>query len=53
MASNPGFYKGEKKKPKKDKLGSLARKVETNTSWSSAPTFTLPKIAPKGKGKNE
>jgi len=52
MANNGGFYKGEKKKQKKDKLEDLAKKGEVGNSWT-APTFTLPTIAPKGKDKNE
>lgn len=36
MGSYGGFYKGEKKKPKKDKM---AKK-----SFGDAPTFTMPKI---------
>ncbi len=38
-----GFFKGEKKKPKKDK-GSKSLSVST------APTFTMPKMIEKKKG---
>ena len=48
MANYGGFYKGDKKKPKKDKLEGLAKKVEGMES-----SFTLPEILPKGKQKNE
>lgn len=49
MANFGGFYKGDKKKPKKGQLDNLAKKVQ----FSTQPTFTLPEILPKGKIKNE
>ncbi len=45
MGSFGGFYKGEKKKPKKDKDGK-------SVAISSAPVFSLPKIIEK-KRKEE
>jgi hypothetical protein len=42
--SGSGFFKGEKKKPKKDKQGKAI-------SISSAPTFTLPKVIIKKKNE--
>ncbi len=36
-----GFFKGEKKKPKKD------GKNKQSSSISTAPTFTLPKVMEK------
>lgn len=45
MGSFGGFYKGEKKKPKKDK-------DERAVSISTAPVFTLPKKIEK-KRKEE
>jgi len=36
-----GFFKGEKKKPKKD------NKNRQTSSISTAPTFTLPKVVEK------
>ncbi|GEM_PF-1027562 len=52
MANYGGFYKGDKKKPKKGQLENLASKVE-GQSGLGAPVFTLPEILPKGKNKNE
>ena len=51
MANYGGFYKGDKKKQKKDKLENLARKSQGPDSFGSP--FTLPEILPKGKNKNE
>jgi hypothetical protein len=42
MASFGGFYKGEKKKKKKDIKGN-------NQSFSDKPVFSLPKIVEKKK----
>ncbi|MCL6096101.1 MAG: hypothetical protein M1444_00245 [Patescibacteria group bacterium] len=42
MGSFGGFYKGEKKKPKKDKTG---KDIVT----SSAPSFQMPEIVSKKK----
>ena len=47
MANYGGFYKGDKKKPKKNQLESLAKKAEDQS------VFTMPEIIPKGKNKNE
>lgn len=47
MANYGGFYKGDKKKRKKDQLENLAKKAE------APQTFTPPVIIPKGKQKNE
>lgn len=47
MANYGGFYKGDKKKPKKEKFEDLAKKAMSTT------TFTLPEILPKGKAKHE
>ncbi|MBI2036222.1 hypothetical protein HYT17_01155 [Candidatus Microgenomates bacterium] len=52
MANYGGFYKGDKKKPKKERLANLAAKVEGQGEFG-APVFSLPKIIPKGKNKNE
>lgn len=52
MANYGGFYKGDKKKPKKKELESLAQKAEDQPSWSAGSTFTLPEIIPKGKSKD-
>jgi hypothetical protein len=41
MGSFGGFYKGEKKKPKKDKEG--------KNVFSNAPTFSMPEIISKKK----
>ncbi len=41
MAKFGGFYKGEKKKKKKD--------GEKNVSFSSAPTYVMPEIITKKK----
>ena len=46
MANYGGFYKGDKKKPKKQELEHLAKKAE------SQAVLTLPEIIPKGKSKN-
>lgn len=43
MAQGSGFFKGEKKKKKKG---------DGKSSFSVAPVFTPPSVAPKGKGKN-
>lgn len=40
--SGSGFFKGEKKKQKKGKDNKQA-------SYSTAPTFTMPTVIPKGK----
>ena len=48
MANYGGFYKGDKKKPKKEVFERKALKIESNQ-----PSFTLPEIIPKGKTKNE
>lgn len=40
-----GFYKGEKKKPKKGK--------EAKSTSSGAPVFTLPEIVSRKKRPNE
>ena len=45
MASGSGFYKGEKKKPKKAKDS----KIGMPNFGPAAPTFTLPKVIPKKK----
>ena len=47
MPNHGGFFKGDKKKPKKNKLENIANKIQ------SQPTFVLPEILPKGKGKSE
>ena len=53
VANYGGFYKGDKKKPKKETLEKKASKVEsTSPSWGS-PTFSLPQVLPKGKNKEE
>lgn len=44
MADKGGFFKGEKKKKKKG---------EEKSSFSVAPTFTLPKVIAKGKKAKE
>lgn len=44
MGSFGGYYKGEKKKAKKDKQ-------QKGTSFSDAPTFVMPEIIKK-KDKN-
>lgn len=44
MAKNDGFFKGEKKKPKKGK-----DKAISGFSQSSAPTFTMPEVISKKK----
>ena len=41
MGSFGGFYKGEKKKPKKDKA--------SKGTYGEAPTFTMPEIIIKKK----
>lgn len=46
MANYGGFYKGDKKKPKKDKIENLAKKAE------DVSMFTPPVILPKGKSKD-
>lgn len=46
MANYGGFYKGDKKKPKKNQVEHLAKKAE------SQPVMTLPEILPKGKSKD-
>lgn len=51
MANYGGFYKGDKKKQKKDKLENLAKKSQPSDTFGSA--FTLPEILPKGKNRNE
>ena len=38
--SGSGFFKGEKKKPKKDK----GKNNQQQVSISTAPTFSLPKV---------
>ncbi len=45
MGSFGGFYKGEKKKAKKEKEG--------KGSYSTAPVFTLPKLIEKKKKNYE
>lgn len=40
-----GFFKGEKKKPKKD------QKNKQSQSISTAPTFTLPKVLEKKRNE--
>lgn len=45
MANYGGFYKGDKKKPKKDKLEDLAKKAQDTS------VFMPPTIIPKGKDK--
>ena len=45
MGSFGGFYKGEKKKSKKQTKNKVA-----SQTFSSAPTFTLPELV--GKKKN-
>ncbi len=45
MGSFGGFYKGEKKKPKKDK--------DNRPLSSSAPTLVLPELISKKKDKKE
>ena len=42
MGSFGGFYKGEKKKPKKDKFGK-------NVSVGTAPVFQMPELISKKK----
>jgi hypothetical protein len=44
MGSFGGFYKGEKKKPKKDKAGKVV-------SMGDIPTFSMPEIISKKKDK--
>lgn len=44
MAGLGGFYKGEKKKKKKE-----SRNISSFSSGMGAPTFTLPKIIEKKK----
>lgn len=44
MAKNDGFFKGEKKKAKKDKNQTIS-----GMSQSTAPTFTMPEIIKKKK----
>ncbi len=44
MAKNVGFFKGEKKKQKKDKNQTIS-----GMSQSTAPTFTMPEIIKKKK----
>ena len=51
MANYGGFYKGDKKKPKKKDLQGLARKVES-APFMGKPTFSLPEVLPKGKLRN-
>jgi hypothetical protein len=46
MGQFGGFYKGEKRKPKKEKSESKAKKI----NLSPQTTFTLPVILQKGKG---
>jgi hypothetical protein len=41
MGSFGGYYKGDKKKPKKDKQG--------NQNFGSAPVFTMPELISKKK----
>jgi len=41
MASNSGFFTGDKKKKKKSEL--------SQTNFSAAPVFVPPRIIPKGK----
>jgi hypothetical protein len=45
MASFGGFYKGEKKKKKKDTAGNAQ-------SFSDKPVFSLPKMVEKKKKNN-
>lgn len=52
MANYSGFYKGDKKKPKKEKLEQLARKTQSQPFMAKA-TFVPPAIIPKGKSKDE
>ena len=47
MANYGGFYKGEKKKQKKERQEVLAQKAQP-----SEAVFTPPLIVPKGKNKN-
>jgi len=42
MSSFGGYYKGEKKKPKKNSK-------EKSIQYSSAPTYTMPEIISKKK----
>jgi len=42
MAKNDGYFKGEKKKPKKDKDKSIS-----GMSQNSAPTFVMPEVISK------
>lgn len=52
MANYGGFYKGDKKKPKKNKLEDLAKRVESGSqAWVSSSEFVPPQIIPKGKIK--
>ena len=41
MGSYGGFYKGEKKKPKKDK--------DVKAAYNNVPVFTMPEIITKKK----
>ncbi len=44
MAKNDGFFKGEKKKPKKGK-----DKTISGFNQSTAPTFVMPEVISKKK----
>lgn len=45
MGGLGGFYKGEKKKKKKDS----AKNIATSSIGMGAPTFSMPEIIPKKK----
>lgn len=47
MAKNEGFFKGEKKKPKKGK-----DKTISGLTHSSQPTYTMPEVISRKKREN-
>ncbi|HVZ58207.1 MAG TPA: hypothetical protein VG935_00430 [Patescibacteria group bacterium] len=48
MAKNEGYFKGEKKKPKKDK-----ERGNGGLPMNSAPTFVMPEVISKKKKNND